>query len=245
MSIINTILKRINKCKVDRLVQKSIDDVEYIWLNHNSDTLVIVFSAIGSGRFNYLRTLKNCSFDQLYIRDSWAGGVSYYWYEHKSNNPEIYTSNLIKDILEKKAYKSIITVGSSKGGTAAIYYGLKFYADLVFSGACQYRVGDYLSRHQIKEHPDYWKAVVGEVLSVEWVKILDEKVARMIDERNRCKTIIKLLYSTNEHTYPEHIQPLIEKLDNNYIKHEDQIESFPSHSMVGEFFKEALKEFFF
>ena len=105
ISIIRKQIKKIFKSRVDRLIRKSKDGVEYIWLRHHSDTLLIIFSAIGSARFNYLRTLKDCRYDQLYIRDCWAGGVSYYWYENKSNHPEIYTQNLINSILEKNNYK--------------------------------------------------------------------------------------------------------------------------------------------
>lgn len=247
MRVFNTIrkvIKTIHKYKVDRLIRKTNDGVEYIWLNHQSDTLIIVFSAIGNARFNYYRALKDCKYDQLYIRDCWAGGVSYYWYEHKSNHPEIYTQNLINTIIQNNTYNKIITVGSSKGGTAAVYYGLKNKANLVFAGACQYRVGDYLSRHQYKDHPEQWNAVAGDELSEEWIKILDTKVADVIESNKGCGTTIKLIYSTNEHTYPEHIQPLIVKLDENNIVHEDQIESFPEHSMVGECFKKALINYF-
>lgn len=243
-SIIKKQIKWLYKFSVDRLIRKSIDGVEYIWLRHHSDTLLIVFSAIGSARFNYLRTLKECDCDQLYIRDCWAGGVSYYWYENKSNHPEIYTQNLINSILEKKSYKTIITIGSSKGGTAAVYYGLTLKATMVIAGACQYRVGDYLSRHQYKEHPEQWRAVVDEELSSRWIKILDEKLEDMIEQNSGTKTKFRLIYSNKEHTYPEHIRPLIDKLNECSIEHEDQIESFPEHSMIGECFKKALVELF-
>ena len=244
ISIVRRQIKRLYKYRVNRLIRKSEDGVDYIWLNHQSDTLIIVFSAIGSARFNYYRALKDCKYDQLFIRDCWAGGVSYYWYEKSSNHPEIFTLNLINSILEKKYYKSIMTIGSSKGGTAAVYYGLKLKATMVIAGACQYRVGDYLSRHQYKDHPEQWEAVVGEYLSEKWIKILDTKVEDMIEQNRESKTKLRLIYSNKEHTYPEHIQPLIEKLNECGIEHEDQIESFPEHSMIGECFTKALVEFF-
>lgn len=238
---IGSVIKKISKCRINRLIKKTGDGVEYIWLRHHSDTLIIVFSGIGNARFNYLRTLKDCKFDQLYIRDMWAGGVSYYWYENKSNHPEIFTDNLISSILKKNSYKTIITVGSSKGGTAAVYYGLKMKVSLIYAGACQYRVGDYLSRHQLAEHPEQWKAVVGDEVSEEWVHILDGKVASIIKQNRGCSTKIKLLYSTKEHTFNDHIKPLLDQLEACKIHHEDQIEEFPEHSMIGEYFKDFLR----
>ena len=83
MNAIRTLFTRISKYKVNRLIKKNSDGVEYIWLQRRSGTLIIVFSGIGSARFNYLRTLKETPYDQLYIRDCWANGVSYYWYEKR------------------------------------------------------------------------------------------------------------------------------------------------------------------
>ena len=243
MCIIN-LIKSISKRRINRLIKKTSDGVEYIWLRHHSDTLIIVFSGIGNARFNYLRTLKDCKCDQLYIRDCWAGGVSYYWYEKKSNHPETYTDNLIASILKEKRYNEIVTVGSSKGGTAAIYYGLKIKANLIYAGACQYKVGDYLSRHQFIEHPEQWNAVVGDDITDEWVNILDNKVSDVIKQNRGCPTKIKLLYSVKEHTYDDHIKPLLNQIEACGIQHEDQVEEFPEHSMIGDYFKRALYQYF-
>lgn len=191
-----------------------------------------------------MRTLIKFPVDQLFIRDCWADNASYYWYEGKSDHPERYTQAVIDHVLASKSYKEIITLGSSKGGTAAIYYGLKNKVDLVFAGACQYKVGDYLSRHQYPTKPWQWEKVVGGKPTQEWIDILDQKLEKMIESRKGCKTRIKLIYSTGEHTYPEHIVYLIKKLDECNIQHDDRIETFTDHNKNGIYVRLVLMDYF-
>ena len=223
--------------------QKNSDGVEYIWKRRHSERLIIVFNSM-SGKYNFMRSLQCIKIDQLFIHDCWADNASYYWYEKKQNYPEIYTLRLIEYVLSKGKYKEIITLGGSKGGTAAIYYGLKINANLVFAGACQYNVGAYLARHQAAMHPEQWEKVVGGKPTQEWIDILDHKLEGMIESCRNCNTLIKLIYSTEEHTYPEHIVYLIEKLDECNIKHEDRVETFTNHSMNGVYVKKELLDYF-
>ena len=235
-------LKRLISKTMDAiLTKKTKDGVQYIWKRQKSNKLVIVFTGIGKLRYNYKSSLWHSPHDLLFIADCWAGGVSYYWFENKSDHPERFTQALINQVLEKGKYTSVVTVGSSKGGTAALYYGLKINADQILAGACQYHVGDYLSRYQWEEHPEQWRAVVGEEPTQEWIDILDNKMPHMIKAHKGNKTRIFLLYSTQEHTYPEHVKPLIEQLDACGIAHEDQVEQFPEHEMIGGYFRDALK----
>lgn len=235
-------LKRFFSKTLDNLLTKtSPDGVHYIWKRRKSSTLVIVFTGIGNLRYNYKSSLWQSPHDLLFIADDWAGGVSYYWFEDKSNHPERFTQDLIDHVLAKGKYTSVVTLGSSKGGTAALYYGFKINANQILAGACQYLVGDYLSRYQWEEHPEQWRAVVGEEPNQEWIDILDHKLPDMIKARQGSKTRVFLLYSPDEHTYPEHVKPLIEQLDACGIAHEDQVEHFPNHDMVGFYFREAIK----
>lgn len=65
----------------------------------------------------------------------------------------------------------------------------------------------------------------------------------MIEINANSKTIVNLLYSKAEHTYEDHIVYLIKKLDECNIKHNDQIEDFPEHSMVGNYMKLLCNKF--
>lgn len=45
----------------------------------------------------------------------------------------------------KQKNNLVVTIGSSKGGTCAILYGLMTNAEYIIAGACQYRIGSYLN----------------------------------------------------------------------------------------------------
>lgn len=222
---------------------KTTDDgVEYIWRRGHSTTLIVIFSGMGKARYNYKKTMKACHSDLLFIRDVWAQHVSYYWYEKQSNHPELLTSSLIDKILQLGTYQSLVTIGSSKGGTAALYFGLKHGAKTIIAGAPQYYVGQYLSDYQYRIVPWQWKAVVGGEPCKQWIDILDHKLPDMISANKGTSTIIHLVYSTNEHTYPEHIVDLVKDLDTACIKHFDRIEHFNDHALIGRAFTRALHE---
>lgn len=228
-----------------KIIQKTDNNgVMYIWKRRRSNELIIVFSGIGPASFNYVNALKHSDKDLLFIKDSWADGVSYYWFENYNNYPELHTQQLIERIVKKGNYKKIFTVGSSKGGTAAIYYGLLNDVDMIFAGACQFLVGSYLAYHQYKEHPEQWENMMGVKPEKSLVEALDDKLQQLIIRKKNCKTTINLMYSTKEHTYQEHILPLISILDNNNIKHYDFVESFEQHSMIGKYFKKFITSYF-
>ena len=130
MKIIRSIKKFIYRFKLFFEEKKNKDNVYYLFDNHHSNKLIIIFSGM-SGTYNYRKTLKKVPYDQLYIKDTWANGVSYYLYEGGNNNPEIYTSRLIDEIISKKKYDEIICIGSSKGGASSLYFGLKHSADVI------------------------------------------------------------------------------------------------------------------
>lgn len=138
----------------------SNEGVKYIYVNNKSKKLVIIFSGIGSD-YNYRRSFKKSTWDQLYIKDCWADGVSYYLYEKGKNYPELLTSSFIQNFLSSHKYDYIATFGSSKGGSSAIYFGLKYHADEIYAGACQYQVGDYLGIYHAKSNNDYYEKVMG------------------------------------------------------------------------------------
>ena len=216
------------------------DGVTYIYTNNKSKNLVIVFSGIGSD-YNYRRSFKASSWDQLYIKDSWADGVSYYLYENGSNHPEEMTSLFIEHFLSTHKYARIATFGSSKGGSAAILFGLKHHVDEIYAGACQYLIGDYLGIYHEKSKSGYYKKVMGG--NALGMNVLNDAIKKQIESNVNSNTIVYLLYSMDEHTYEDHIIHLIRKLDECNIKHIDQRESFPEHSMIGNYMKSICSKF--
>ena len=231
------------KLRLRLLSRKSREGVEYIYRRRHSDILIIVFNS-ATGRYNYFRTLQDIKVDQLFICDSWADNFSYYWFEGKQDYPERYTQQLIETILAHKKYRQVITLGSSKGATAAIYYGLKNNVDLVFAGACKYLVGNQVGRFLYSRRPERWQRMIGGEPTQEWIDILNRKMEDMIEAHRNSRTVVRMIYSTEEHTYPDDIVHILKKFDECGIRHEDCIEKFTNHNENGKYVKREILAYF-
>lgn len=209
--------------------------LSYYFRSNNSNTLIIVFSAFASKpSYNYVKTLKDLNFDQLFILDDFGYKGSYYWYENGDDYPRTLTESLISKFINRGGYKRLITAGSSKGGTCAIYFGLKYHATHIFAGACQYLVGNYLYTECNREK---FYGMMGRDNEEENRAILNNMVSNEIKkEKGNNDLHFHLLYSNKEHTYEDDIIPLIEDLKKYKMTYDEEICDFDDHSDVGKFF---------
>ncbi|KMT58653.1 Two component regulator three Y domain-containing protein [Listeria fleischmannii 1991] len=229
---------------------KSSTSVQYALKTRRShDTLVIVFSAFSRvglpATYNYMATTKEVAADRLFILDDFGynkqGG--YYLFHKGTRAPETVVTELIESIIAQKKYRKVICVGTSKGGYAALYYGLKLKANAVIAGAPQYFLGDYLT--DIPEKNPTYKGMVGEkeAYSVPYLnRLLQDKVL----EEPKFPIDFYIHYSCNEHTFREHIADLIQDLkasgypltldEQKYYKHQEVAYYFPP------FLKRTLKK---
>ena len=139
-------------------------------------------------------------------------------------------------------YKMVSSLGSSKGGSAALYFGLKHRFSEIYAGACQFKVGNYIGIFH--KDDNYYPKLMGNIPLEEGIVILNNKFEKMVKSRANCATEINLLYSTQEHTYEDDIIHLLKMLNKFNISHNDQIESFPSHSMIGLYMSRFCKDHF-
>ena len=215
-------------------------EVRYMYIDKGSEDLLIVFSGFTgeNRRYNYFTSFKNIEINQLYILDTWGILGSYYWYEKHDNRPESLVNSLIENIVVNNNIKRIFTAGTSKGGTAAIYFGILHNAVNVFSGACQYYVGSYLGRPEQKNILIGMMGADNEELSI---KLLDSKMPELLEKYSAsCSSIIELFYSTKELTYERQIIPLKKALDKYGYIYVETIEDFEDHNDVGKFFPAFL-----
>ncbi len=241
-----TIKKAIQQVEF-RICQRKYQGMSYVMKHRNapSDALIVVFSGFSPKgkppRYNYIETLRNINATQLFVLDDtgYNRAGSYYLGDDNSFCVPEQVCKLIAKTKQKYNKKRLITCGSSKGGTMAIYYGLKLHADAVVCGAPQYRIGTYL---QTAEHMPILMGIIGNVTEkkINFLNDLleNEIVAHSCDTHNPW---IYMHYSPEEHTFHEHIAELIEKLkscgysmtlDNNY--------SYKNHGDVGQYFKKYL-----
>lgn len=216
--------------------------LKFLFENNHADSLMIVFSGFAAKpSYNYIRTLKGFkTMDKLFILDDFGLRGSYYWFENKGDKPLYLVKSLISNKLNNNGggYKHLYTMGTSKGGTCAIYYGLMFNAEHIYSGACQYYAGNYLNK---EGREPILAAMIGEGYSQDDVERVNSMMPQMLQDHANCKSKIHLLYSKNEHTYDEHIQYLIEDLKKYNIIYTEKIEDFTDHNDVGNFFIPYIK----
>lgn len=146
--------------------------------------------------------------------------------------------SLLNHITQKKKYQRIVGVGSSKGGTAALIFGLEMQFDDIIIGACQYRIGSYLN---CSYHYKTLQALTGmDTVSDEVIKKLDGITKNIIIQNRKSSTEVWFHYSTEEHTYKEQIKDLLKDLhENEYILHED-VAKYVEHSDVSKHFPAFL-----
>lgn len=226
-----------------RLLEKRFGrgKLRYLFYRRKSETLMICFSAFPPREkpiYNYVRGFKDFNMDRLYIGDYWGYRGSYYLYENGKDHPYAQTKALIEHIIEKGKYKTIYTAGTSKGGAAALYYGLLFNVNEVFSGACQYYIGNWLG---VEVHRKILEGMMGSNAGLDEIKKLNEIIPDMVRKNYGSTTTVHLVYSKLEHTYQEHIEYLVNDLkaqNINLIEHEC---FFENHDDVGHYFLPYVK----
>ena len=199
--IIRMINKNINSKKFHgEKIFSSIHPIKYYFEKaklNNKNKLMIIFSAFSTdeAKYNYISTLKTCDCNKLFILDDFGSKGTYYLGLKGDFNIETSVMALISYIMSKNKilFSNVISIGSSKGGSAAIYYGLKYNFGNIIAGAPQYKIGTYLSDLSIS---DYALEIFGEISDCNRIKY--NNLIRL--SANTC-TNIYLLTSDGDNQY--------------------------------------------
>ncbi|MBG6218714.1 hypothetical protein IWX75_003201 [Arthrobacter sp. CAN_A6] len=199
--------------------------------------LTVVFSAIqepGDFTYNYKATVDEVDISALYILDDFGDQGAYYHSDHRSDTIFRSVQSLIKAVAEKHglALSDIVTVGSSKGGTAALIHGCALPAGMIIAGAPQTRIGSFVSG----PHPNILQFMAGGVGDgdVAHLDRLVDDIAGKADDGSR----ISILVGQNDHHLPNHVQPLLESMSTNGVTR-PAVTVLPnlSHSDIGSVFR--------
>ena len=245
-----------SKVMKSRYERHFTDDVDLKYLKMGpaqGKTLIVVLSSFTrqgvAARYNYVKTLNDINAPKLFILDDFGldGRGSYYL--GRDGGDEIYrsTRRLIDKTKVDVRAERIIYCGSSKGGWAALRLGVADPNGTVIAGAPQYLLGDYAVSEYEKENGNkqllpYLSSGLKEETRLKWLNgILRNEIAR-----NESSNPVYLCYSTEEHTYGEHIRFLLEDLsavgrevsvsEDDYTNHNDIALHFPDylHSTISQ-----------
>lgn len=244
-------LKRIesmlNKLKLKLLLctrrEYGSNKIKYIYERHrNSDVLIVVFSGFSSqgepARFNYIRTLLPLKVNKLFILDDFGyqnRGSYYLTGRSFENNLQDEICALIKSFSGEQSH--LVTAGSSKGGSAALIYGLKCKADAIIAGAPQYYIGTYLSS---EDHIEILKGICGDS-SQSSIDKLDQVLHEQIEITDSSKTQIYIHCSPLEHTYADHVQDLLAcMIQKGFYVEKDLDTRYADHALLSKYFPQYL-----
>ncbi|MGM0853921.1 MAG: accessory Sec system protein Asp2 [Bacillota bacterium] len=207
--------------------------------NSNKDHLLVVFSGFhnetNSYRYNYIKTLRNFDCNKLFILDNYGPRGSYYLGNEMNYEVETSVQSLISYMASKLNIvpSNIISAGTSKGGSAALYYGMKYNYGHIITGAPQTKIADYV-RKFAKETAEYILGIEPTAYEVSYINNL---IFKQIDKEHLPH--ISLLTSKNDIQYKHHIVPLINTfndkgkkidltIDNTIMSHNEIAVSFPA-----------------
>lgn len=208
----------------------------------NSKALVIVFSACTrnglKARYNYVRTLKGMNCNRLFILDDWASDHrgSYYLGKDFRFDEEKATNNLIDKFIGLQDTSKILYCGSSKGGYAALNFGLQHENAIIISGGPQYHLYKYLKAG----NEAALKHIMGEY-SDEKALAIDNHLKNVIEKDDySASQVVYLHFSDQEHTYSEHISDLITELEKKDFQLNKDVAKYTNHSEISLYFPDFL-----
>lgn len=217
--------------------------VNYILMKADWDCpeLLIIFSAFSKitdkikHPYNYLYAYESMNIHRLFIQDSCGPRGCYYLCDGMDFSVEETVVSLIDSICEKLCITkdNIITVGSSKGGTAALYYAYKYHYGYTIVGVPQTSIVSYMQKYHVFDTLEY---MIGESWSEnkKAMKLLDQMVLDQIDKHVDTKTYLFL--SENDQLWETDFVPLLKKLKQYKIPYEMVNETkMKSHADTGKY----------
>ncbi|QCJ44780.1 hypothetical protein FAY30_24450 [Bacillus sp. S3] len=210
----------------------------------NKEYLLIVFSGFAENTskvkhaYNYMRTLKTFDCHKLFILDDYGPTGCYYIGENMSFEVETSVMSLITNMMRKYniKYENVILAGSSKGGSAALYFGLKYNFGYVIAGAFQTKIADYVTIR-----PEAYDYMLGSTYNEKEHNHLNDIIYRQLDKEIFTKLFF--MSSINDWQHPEHLQPFLEVLTEKGISFTYyECDEMRDHSDVGNHFPKFLFE---
>lgn len=224
-------------------VFNSEKDIKYYFQKSfkKSSNLIIVFSAFSPvgkpPKYNYVNTLEGFDCNKLFILDDFGPRATYYLCENRDFTIERSIINLIRYIMKKNDIKTIMSCGSSKGGYAALYYGIKYGFEHVIVASPQYYVGDYLLV-QTNSHKSA-KFMSGSDTDDDRLflnQIMKEMIIESIHKPN-----IFIHLGKGEWHYNKHVKPLLNQLDERNIGYQLDLGDYSNHNEVIKYYPQLIK----
>ncbi|MDN7142943.1 hypothetical protein KC131_20025 [Pseudomonas sp. JQ170] len=169
--------------------------------------LLVIFSGFGANSeftYDFENSLQACPANVLWIKDDFGGHCSYYILQNNEFSPEIAVQKLIENTLTSLGLQKdeCTLAGFSKGGSAALYHGLKYNYKNIVSTAPQMNIGTYVSNN--------WEQTAYNMLgpnNAERIELLNGLLPSALKSDKKLDKNIYLLTSEADIQYPTEIEP--------------------------------------
>lgn len=207
----------------------------------NREKLIIIFSGYLTSEnmkaaYNYINVLNDIKCSRLYILDDYGYDNRGCWYlcENFDFSVENSIVELINSIKHKYdiSNKNIIVGGSSKGGYAAIYYGLKYFFGHIIAGAPQIFLSTYLEKK-----PQILEGIIGDI--TEQKKNYLDNLITNLEKKN---TNIHIFCGKSDGHLGVHVIPFLEMINFEESNVELELLSGNHNTFIPEFSKKFYKK---
>ena len=227
MRVIEKVKKKINKVMIERALRKERTyrsgiydtDIHYLYFPEpSSDSLVIVFSAYNDNGpvYSYLSSLRKIHVNKLFIKDDFFPRTGNYYLGNKGRyNNESAVMEFIHKMVHDSRAKKLIFAGSSKGGYAALNFGLRYPGAYFVVGGPQYHLAWYMTDTK-KFRPALCDIIgvndIGEITKKQREDLDDRLPSKIRNNKNANTQHYYIHCSTKEPTYKKHVADLIRDL---------------------------------
>lgn len=153
---------------------------------------------------------------------------------------------MIEEIKNTYNISETFYVGSSKGGYAALRFGIEDKGAYIIAGSLQYKLGQFLTEN-VRREENIRKYVMGRNYNDYDIKYLDSYLGDLLKKYENNNNYLYLHYSIKEYTYENHMKYLLNDLNNLGIDYHSDIAKYDSHPDLAlhfpAFLKKTLNEF--
>lgn len=189
-------------------------DVKYKFRHAKQDRrhLLVIFSGFGATHpvtYNFDGALLDgCRSNILWIKDEFDGDCTYYICKKMDFSVERAVIALIDSVLQQTGLSKhqCTLLGASKGGSAALYYGLKYDFKNIISSCPQFYVGSYAAKHW----PNTAGNMLGELTQASASK-LDLLIPQLLELDKSIDRNIYLISSPDDVQYATEVEPNLKK----------------------------------
>lgn len=232
---------RLGRLPPEQTFEGGPEPIRYLYQPGRARRLLVGFSGFqvegDPPYYNYALTLARVPGPKVFILDDHgpmgSGGSRGCYYLGRARRFTVEQSvvALLNELLAREGltFEDVTTFGSSKGGSAAVYFGMKYGAGRIVAGAPQVFLGRYL-RDAAPEVGEY----IAGGRSDDDRRFLDRLILDQVKPGPR----VQIHVGRDDRHYPRDVMPLVERLNGGA---EIDLGDYGEHADTGTYFAPYLE----